>query len=154
MNNIGPQTSFPVPEGILHYNGENYVALILWSMETSGVKLQNFELVADTIIQSGYSKPSFVEGAPYRPATSLLDHYEMTSCASQMVPWSADPTALSRSDICWRKLGLAYSSIKKSTCFTDICRGPRSMRLQFLWGTCFSMLSTYGPGALCKWWQK
>ncbi|KAI8958610.1 glycoside hydrolase family 35 protein [Daldinia sp. FL1419] len=30
---IGPQTRFPVPEGILNYNGENWIGLVIWRME-------------------------------------------------------------------------------------------------------------------------
>ncbi|RYP72146.1 hypothetical protein DL771_004380 [Monosporascus sp. 5C6A] len=31
VNNLGPQTRFPVPEGILNYSGTNYQALTLWA---------------------------------------------------------------------------------------------------------------------------
>lgn len=47
VNHIGPQTSYPVPEGILNYHGENYVGLSLWNMEDDDavtVKLDGFEL--------------------------------------------------------------------------------------------------------------
>ncbi len=33
VNNIGPQTVYPVPEGILDYHGENTLALLGWCME-------------------------------------------------------------------------------------------------------------------------
>jgi hypothetical protein len=65
VNNIGPQVSFPVPEGILNYNGENYVALTLWSLESSGAKLGGLSLVVDQVVQSGYTKPFLVEGQSY-----------------------------------------------------------------------------------------
>ncbi|KAG8163946.1 hypothetical protein KVR01_005864 [Diaporthe batatas] len=57
INNLGPQTSFPVPQGILNYSGTNYVSVTLWSQEESGVKLGGLELVADAVIQSGMSDP-------------------------------------------------------------------------------------------------
>ncbi|KAH8429096.1 glycoside hydrolase family 35 protein [Aspergillus melleus] len=66
VNNIGPQTRFPVPEGILKYDGINTVALIVWTQEDSPLKLCGLELETDAIIQSGYSKPSFVEGDTWR----------------------------------------------------------------------------------------
>ena len=47
VNHIGPQTVYPVPEGILNYHGENYVGVSLWSMEKDGdvvVKLGGLEL--------------------------------------------------------------------------------------------------------------
>lgn len=58
VNHIGPQTKFPVPEGILNYDGMNYVAVTLWAQEADGAKLGGLELVADAVIQSGYKKPA------------------------------------------------------------------------------------------------
>ncbi|KAJ5925341.1 beta-galactosidase [Penicillium verhagenii] len=65
VNNIGPQTRFPVPEGILNYNGPNYLALTIWSMEATPFQLAELQLQADAIIQSGYSKPDLVRGLCY-----------------------------------------------------------------------------------------
>jgi hypothetical protein len=67
VNNLGPQTSFPVPEGILNYNGKNTVALTLWSLDPTGAKLKGFQLVPHTPIKSGYVKPGLVAA----PAWSL-----------------------------------------------------------------------------------
>ncbi|GFG08426.1 probable beta-galactosidase E [Aspergillus lentulus] len=58
LNDLGPQTNFPVPEGILNYNGVNYVALTLWALEPQGALVGGLELVASTPIQSGYRKPA------------------------------------------------------------------------------------------------
>lgn len=57
VNNLGPQTSFPVPQGILDYGGTNYVALTLWSQEEGGARLGGLRLVADAVIQSGMRDP-------------------------------------------------------------------------------------------------
>ncbi|KAH8589576.1 beta-galactosidase [Bisporella sp. PMI_857] len=65
INNIGPQLSYPVPEGILNYSGKNYLALTLWSLESGGAKLGGLSLGINTVVQSGYSKPSLVEGQVY-----------------------------------------------------------------------------------------
>ena len=54
VNNLGPQTSLPVPEGILDYNGINYMALALWSVSSGGVKLSSVELVSQMPVKSGY----------------------------------------------------------------------------------------------------
>ncbi|KAL9596464.1 MAG: hypothetical protein Q9219_005770 [cf. Caloplaca sp. 3 TL-2023] len=54
VNNIGPQTSFPVPEGILNYHGINYIALSLWALDAAGAKVQDLQLVETAVIQSGY----------------------------------------------------------------------------------------------------
>ncbi|KAI1311001.1 glycoside hydrolase family 35 protein [Xylaria venustula] len=58
INNLGPQTSFPVPEGVLDYSGKNYLGLTLWAQDTTGAKLDGLSLVANTVIQSGMKKPS------------------------------------------------------------------------------------------------
>lgn len=57
VDHLGPQTKFPVPEGILNYQGQNFVAITLWAQQEEGAKLEGLELVADAVIQSGYQKP-------------------------------------------------------------------------------------------------
>jgi hypothetical protein len=47
-----------VPEGILNYEGENFIAVTLWAQQEGGAKLDGLELVADAGIQSGYQSPS------------------------------------------------------------------------------------------------
>jgi hypothetical protein len=54
VNNIGPQTIYPVPQGILNYQGTNTVALTLWAQQAQGAKLAGFALQADALVQSGY----------------------------------------------------------------------------------------------------
>ncbi|KPI35312.1 putative beta-galactosidase E [Cyphellophora attinorum] len=46
VNHIGPQLEYPVPEGILNYNGENWLGVSLWNMEDGNatVKLGGFQL--------------------------------------------------------------------------------------------------------------
>lgn len=66
-NNVGPQTSFPVPEGILNHRGENYVALTLWANDDVGAKLGGFTLQATAVLQSGYGS---VVAAP-QPAWTM-----------------------------------------------------------------------------------
>ncbi|KAI0435132.1 glycoside hydrolase family 35 protein [Xylaria sp. FL1042] len=58
INNLGPQTSFPVPEGVLDYSGKNYLGLTLWAQDAAGAKLDGLSLVANAVIQSGMRKPS------------------------------------------------------------------------------------------------
>ncbi|KAI1360357.1 glycoside hydrolase superfamily [Xylaria arbuscula] len=65
VNTIGPQFSFPVPEGILNYQGENYLSMTLWSLEETGAKLGSLSLETDTIVQTGYKRPSLVQGQVY-----------------------------------------------------------------------------------------
>ena len=48
INNIGPQTSFPVPQGILNYHGTNWLAVSLWAQQVGGAKLDSFVLYNTT----------------------------------------------------------------------------------------------------------
>jgi beta-galactosidase len=57
VDHLGPQTKLPVPEGILNYQGQNFIAITLWAQQEGGAKLEGLELVADAVIQSGYQKP-------------------------------------------------------------------------------------------------
>jgi hypothetical protein len=57
VDHLGPQTKFPVPEGILNYQGQNFIAITLWAQQEEGAKLEGLELVADAVIQSGYQRP-------------------------------------------------------------------------------------------------
>ncbi|KAK5698835.1 hypothetical protein LTR97_006483 [Elasticomyces elasticus] len=61
VHNVGPQDSFPVPEGIFNYQGSNYVAVSLWALEAGGAKVADLSLVAGTVIQSGFGR---IEAAP------------------------------------------------------------------------------------------
>ncbi|KAI0456170.1 glycoside hydrolase family 35 protein [Xylaria acuta] len=58
INKLGPQTSFPVPEGVLNYSGKNYLGLTLWAQDATGAKLDGLSLVANAVIQSGMRKPT------------------------------------------------------------------------------------------------
>ncbi|KAJ7747170.1 glycoside hydrolase family 35 protein [Mycena maculata] len=49
--NLGPQAKFPVPQGILDYNGNNTVAVALWSMETETIS-PSLRLVVDGVFDS------------------------------------------------------------------------------------------------------
>ncbi|KAI1483335.1 glycoside hydrolase family 35 protein [Daldinia eschscholtzii] len=55
--NLGPQTAFPVPEGVLNHNGVNTVALTLWSLDDAGARLGSFALEPEMPLWSGYRKP-------------------------------------------------------------------------------------------------
>ncbi|KAL2869373.1 glycoside hydrolase family 35 protein [Aspergillus lucknowensis] len=52
VNNIGPQTKFPVPEGILNYRGTNWVGLTLWAQEEHGARLDSFGISYGTPVQT------------------------------------------------------------------------------------------------------
>ncbi|KAG5654663.1 hypothetical protein H0H81_009911 [Sphagnurus paluster] len=52
VNNIGPQTSFPVPQGILNYNGQNTLAVSLWAEGAVGAKLNSIALELRAKVES------------------------------------------------------------------------------------------------------
>ncbi|KAG9078085.1 hypothetical protein FRC06_008540, partial [Ceratobasidium sp. 370] len=51
-SNFGPQTVYPIPEGILNHRGENDVLMTLWSLDESGAKVANVELVSTSVVES------------------------------------------------------------------------------------------------------
>ena len=68
VNNIGPQEVYPVPQGILNYNGPNYIALSLWAQEANGTTFGGLALQDDIVIQSGYGFPVALSPMPaYTP---------------------------------------------------------------------------------------
>ncbi|PIL34820.1 hypothetical protein GSI_02607 [Ganoderma sinense ZZ0214-1] len=50
--NVGPQTRFPVPPGILDYNGKNTVAVALWALDNTAVS-PSLELAIDAVLDGG-----------------------------------------------------------------------------------------------------
>jgi len=67
VNNLGPQTTFPVSEGILNYNGTNYITLTLWAVNGTGAQLSDLQLVPQMPVLSGYSKPALSPQPAYSP---------------------------------------------------------------------------------------
>jgi hypothetical protein len=65
INNIGPQTSFPVPQGILDYQGENWVAVEVWSRQGTGVRLGGLSLEGDWPVWTAIEKPRVVEASKW-----------------------------------------------------------------------------------------
>jgi hypothetical protein len=67
VNNIGPQTTYPCPEGIWNYHGTNWVAVSLWSLESDGALIDNLALVAGPVIQTGRGPVQLVESPAWSP---------------------------------------------------------------------------------------
>ncbi|KAK7686364.1 hypothetical protein QCA50_010588 [Cerrena zonata] len=51
-NNIGPQTTYVLPAGILHNHGTNTLAISLWSLDGKGATLAGVQLTADGTFES------------------------------------------------------------------------------------------------------
>ncbi|KIJ24287.1 glycoside hydrolase family 35 protein [Sphaerobolus stellatus SS14] len=55
----GPQTLFPLPDGILNSRGNNELLITLWSLDAPGAEFADVELVSTAVVQS--SKRRFQE---------------------------------------------------------------------------------------------
>ncbi|KAJ6506211.1 glycoside hydrolase superfamily [Mycena vitilis] len=51
--NLGPQSRFPVPGGILDYNGSNTIVLAVWATSDDGATITSFELAVDSVLEGG-----------------------------------------------------------------------------------------------------
>jgi Beta-galactosidase jelly roll domain/Beta-galactosidase, domain 3 len=66
---LGPQTEFPVPQGILNYQSENWVAVTLWAQDSNGAQLDSFELINQTPVLTALTgivsspQPAYTERA-------------------------------------------------------------------------------------------
>ncbi|KAK5126542.1 hypothetical protein LTR85_009476 [Meristemomyces frigidus] len=52
---IGPQTRFPFPPGVINNNGENTISLSVWAQTDAGAKLTNATLFAYNQYQTGFN---------------------------------------------------------------------------------------------------
>lgn len=66
VSNIGPQTEFPVPQGILDYNGDNWVGVALWALESRGARVPGLALQSKAPILTGRERVEVVRGPHYK----------------------------------------------------------------------------------------
>ena len=64
VSNVGPQTNYPVSEGILNYRGTNYLAVSLWGLDAGATKIDGLELTVDGEVWGGL-EVGVVEGQKY-----------------------------------------------------------------------------------------
>ncbi|KAJ6787324.1 hypothetical protein PWT90_09298 [Aphanocladium album] len=65
VSNIGPQTEFPVPEGILNYNGENWLGVSVWALDGNGAKVPGLSLTSRPPVLTSRNKVELVKGPSY-----------------------------------------------------------------------------------------
>lgn len=70
VHNVGPQTKFPVPEGIWNYAGENWVAVSLWALGAEGAKVEDLQLVTGQITQTGREEVELVDSPKWKKRQS------------------------------------------------------------------------------------
>ncbi|KAJ5247363.1 CAZyme family GH35 [Penicillium chermesinum] len=66
VSNIGPQTAYPVPEGILNYQGRNWIALTLWAQDQNGAKLGGLDLISTTPVLTALRGVESVDQPKYQ----------------------------------------------------------------------------------------
>ncbi|PTB61654.1 glycoside hydrolase family 35 protein [Trichoderma citrinoviride] len=66
VSNIGPQTEFPVPEGILHYNGDNWIGVALWALQGRGAKVPGLALKSKSPVLTGRERVDVVQGPGFK----------------------------------------------------------------------------------------
>ncbi|KAF5027145.1 hypothetical protein F66182_771 [Fusarium sp. NRRL 66182] len=71
-SNVGPQTVFPVPEGVLNYDGDNWIGLTLWALE-DGAKVEGFSLTAGHPVQTGREPVEVVKGPSHAVKVGRYD---------------------------------------------------------------------------------
>jgi hypothetical protein len=77
INNIGPQTLFILPAGILRRKSTNTLALSLWSLDSSGASVAGISIVSDgtftTAFQfNDYVSPDYADQQAKRPAAAFV----------------------------------------------------------------------------------
>ncbi|KAG8167883.1 hypothetical protein KVR01_003572 [Diaporthe batatas] len=61
-SNVGPQSEFPVPEGVLDYQGDNWLGIALWALGSDGAKVPGLNWThSSTPALTGRATPSLVE---------------------------------------------------------------------------------------------
>ncbi|EGX88653.1 beta-galactosidase lacA [Cordyceps militaris CM01] len=66
---LGPQTSFPVPEGILNYGGDNWVGLAVWALDKAGVSVPGLSLSARQPVLTGRQPVELVASPKWEKRT-------------------------------------------------------------------------------------
>ncbi|KAF9452019.1 glycoside hydrolase family 35 protein [Macrolepiota fuliginosa MF-IS2] len=61
INHIGPQKVFPVPQGILRYNGQNTLAVSLWATDAGGAKINSLNLELRQKVETSFGP---IDNAP------------------------------------------------------------------------------------------
>ncbi|KIJ53629.1 glycoside hydrolase family 35 protein [Sphaerobolus stellatus SS14] len=65
-SSLGPQKTFPIPEGIINHRGSNELAVILWALDPSGGKITDLELTTLAVFASGKEVVTPVESPTFK----------------------------------------------------------------------------------------
>ncbi|KAF9016420.1 hypothetical protein BDZ89DRAFT_1045808 [Hymenopellis radicata] len=64
LSTLGPQTSYPIPEGIINHHGTNDVLISFWALNSTGAKLNKLELTSRGVFSSSKTATVDVVAAP------------------------------------------------------------------------------------------
>jgi hypothetical protein len=64
VSNLGPQTYFPVPEGIINHRGENWIGLVVWAVDIPVTP--NLRLEGALPVLTGMKPVELVESPAYK----------------------------------------------------------------------------------------
>ena len=102
VNYVGPQHSFPIPNGILRTNGDNTIAIAVWNLDGSSgglgsVSLTDYgsyasSLQVGTVASPGYDPHRYAVPAP--PPVAI--HLAVPDTAQPGVPFTATATVTGR----------------------------------------------------------
>ncbi|TEA09861.1 putative beta-galactosidase A [Colletotrichum sidae] len=56
VHHVGPQTRFPVPEGVLNYRGSNHLGITLWAQEKGGARVEGLKWEVGMVTATGFGK--------------------------------------------------------------------------------------------------
>jgi len=71
INNIGPQTVFVLPSGLLRRQSENTLAISLWSLDSSGASIAGLELISDGVFRSSMEFADYTSAPDYAAQKGL-----------------------------------------------------------------------------------
>ncbi|KOS20896.1 putative beta-galactosidase A [Escovopsis weberi] len=69
ISHLGPQTEFIVPEGILDYNGDNWIGIGLWAVSDAGAAMPGLKLEARHAVATSREEVKLVPGLKTKQAT-------------------------------------------------------------------------------------
>ncbi|KAK0444118.1 glycoside hydrolase family 35 protein [Armillaria borealis] len=64
LSSLGPQVSYPIPEGILNHHGTNDVLISLWALNSTGARLSKLELNRRVTLSSSKAATVNIVNAP------------------------------------------------------------------------------------------
>ncbi|MGW4897809.1 beta-galactosidase [Kitasatospora sp. NPDC004240] len=95
INDLGPQTRFPIPGGILDGDGTNTIAIAVWNTDTAGgglgkVELESYGTLLSPLTTARVNAPGYeAAGAPVKPAR----HPGTASVGTPVTPRTASGSA-------------------------------------------------------------